>query len=170
MAVPYNCSIKKDNSTPAMLNCEGGQIMWDRSNGIKFKFCHFENWDDQTSDQFYGSYEWQSIKMCPKDHYVYNMSVKVNENEGLTGLTLNCLHKDPLIKTKSDVIVKDGKGVWQSIYSNNSNYFAAFYEIKTMDDQTGIFITGLGLHFRPFPLISNLSIEYIHSTPYDFTM
>lgn len=132
MNVPYNASIKHDNLSPATLNYEGGQILWDRSNGIRFKFCHFENWDEQTSDQLYGSFEWQTLKMCPKDHYVYNMSVKIFENYGLTGLTLNCLHKDPLIKTKSDVLVKDGKGVWQSIVSNYTSYFAAYYEVKLM--------------------------------------
>lgn len=37
---------------------------WIRTNGIRFQYCHFQNWDQQITIEDGGNWEWQGMQMC----------------------------------------------------------------------------------------------------------
>lgn len=91
--MPYSCNVTKTHGQPIVFLCEGGKPIWERTNGIRFKSCNFEDWDDQKSNQYYGSWEWTGMKMCPRNTFVYGYSTKINSVDGLNGLYLHCRNK-----------------------------------------------------------------------------
>jgi hypothetical protein len=111
---PYSCKITQPKNL-ILTTCTGGLPIWDRTNGIRFKYCNFEDWDDQKSQQFYGSWEWMGMRMCPKNQYVYGYSTKINPQDGLNGLVLHCRNK--YTNEMSNVTVREGKGTNVSIDS-----------------------------------------------------
>ncbi len=39
---PYSCAVKtKPHTSPVATTCVGGKPIWERCNGIKFKYCNF---------------------------------------------------------------------------------------------------------------------------------
>jgi hypothetical protein len=91
--MPYSCTQSKLPNNPIRIECVGGKPIWERVNGIRFKYCNFEDWDDQKIVQYYGSWEWTGMKMCPKNQFVYGYMTKINEINGLSALTLMCRNK-----------------------------------------------------------------------------
>jgi hypothetical protein len=97
------------------------------TNGIRFQYCHFEQWSRQISMEEKGVDEWSGMKMCPESQYVYGFRTKIYERDGLSGLVLLC---KSMKKTKltSEVLVFDGEGGWRNpIVSSN---FALGFKVK----------------------------------------
>jgi len=61
---------------------------WTRSNGIRFRMCHFQRWEDQYNLQEHGDWEWQGMKMCPQNQMVWGYQFKISDRNGVSGLLL----------------------------------------------------------------------------------
>lgn len=65
-------------------------LLWARINGIRFDYCHFQNWHTKIFQEENGSWEWQGMQMCPENMYVYGFKSKLTERDGMAGLVLQC--------------------------------------------------------------------------------
>lgn len=52
-------------------------VHWSRSNGIRFTFCHFQNWGNQIVKEKTLGWPMQGMKMCPIGQYVDGYQVKL---------------------------------------------------------------------------------------------
>jgi hypothetical protein len=71
-------------------NKEPDSHEWTRSNGIKFRFCHIQKWEDQYTVEEHGNWEWKGLKMCPQNQVVFGYQIKLSERDGVAGLILHC--------------------------------------------------------------------------------
>jgi uncharacterized protein affecting Mg2+/Co2+ transport len=107
------------------------------------------------------------MKMCPKNQFVYGYMTRINENDGLNGLILMCRNK--YTNEAANVTVREGKGVLlaSEFILPRSNLFASDYSVKYESDSQNSFITGLHLLYSPFPVITNIDIQYDSLPPFD---
>jgi hypothetical protein len=63
---------------------------WVRANGIRFQYCHYQQWGQQISMEEGGSWEWQGMQMCPQNQYVDGFRTKTSARDGLAGLIIHC--------------------------------------------------------------------------------
>lgn len=98
----------KPYKLPVSISCVSNRPLWERCNGIKFKYCNFEDWDDQKSNIFYGSWEYTGMGMCPKNSYVFDYMTRINDRDGLNGLYLRCRNK--FTNDIVNVTVREGTG------------------------------------------------------------
>jgi hypothetical protein len=49
---------------------------WVRAFGVRLKFCHHSNWDDQIVKEVTKGYEMKGMKMCPRNYYVDGFRTK----------------------------------------------------------------------------------------------
>merc|ERR1712150_88293 len=84
------------------------------ANGLRLKFCHYTNWNDQKDwmDIYPGVWGgWKEQKMCPYNKNINGAQVRYEDNQGsgddttLNGLAIRC-------------VTKDGKSPeWMTVYS-----------------------------------------------------
>lgn len=104
-----SCQITtKPVKLPVSTSCVINRPLWERCNGIKFRYCNFEDWYDQKSNIFYGSWEYTGMAMCRPDYYVFDYMTRINDRDGLNGLYLRCRHK--LTNDIINVTVREGSG------------------------------------------------------------
>lgn len=88
------------------------------------------------------------MAQCPRNQYVYGYRAKVNDVNGLTGLSLLC--RNYYKSESSEVLVKDGKGNWTKLIATSKS-FAYDFQIKMTEVKASEHLTGLSLLFRPYP-------------------
>jgi hypothetical protein len=158
---PYSCKVEdKGRTFPVNITCAGGRPVWERSNGIKIRYCDFQDWDNQKGDMYYGDWGWMGMKMCPKGQYVYNYMTRVSDVDGLSGLILFC--RNFYSNESSTVTVKEGKGTLKATDPKDikPNLFAFDFNIKVRSEGSVSFITGLHMYYTPFPEITKVDVKF----------
>ena len=129
-------------------------IAWIRSNGIRLRYCHFQEWKNQVVESDHGSWHHYYRRNCPHNMYVNGFRVKSSARDGMGGLILYCKHMYEHTKHAS-VRVYDRTGTWHNSIIEDKQFIYAG-KVRKLHG----YITALSFTFTAPPVITGFSIKY----------
>jgi len=140
------------------------------ANGLRFKYCHLQDWSAQKTAAIYNGIwgSWKGMQMCPFDYYVDGAQVRFEDNQGsgddtaLNGLKIRCRHKSRPDKLHWATVYSGVWGSWKQAVSSIDKYvkLANIRFEDALDDGDDTAWNGLSLRYEtPTDGLSKAPVE-----------